>query len=412
VFLTIDTAEQLPAAKAVIAAMYSVPDALARLTLQQLVHVLRIADMLQADAAMQQAIQALAAADTDQCLPAAVFDALAALQTCPACLLQHLPALLCRAPCCCGSTTELAATAAADSSGSVQRLLLAWFGDLEAAWADMAYSELLLGLPLPAMQLLLSSDQLRVASEDTVLFIACVYAQRLYLQDPQQLPSAALAQLVRAPQLSQLALSNAVLAREAEQMLLAPYLPELRPLLSLKQKASAAEVAQHMQTAQNIPGSWRLGPRQLVPLLDGVWLEWQLPVEQLKAACRASFAQQTRIVLNSPTHSPVISGTVWRLHVTCQQQRGGTVVGLFASTDSFSSGIYFKGSFDYHVQDRTRIVRGICYPSAVLFCGEGCNNYFGLQPMAAGGWDETVWAAAGLPTSGEMLLQLHVHSME
>jgi hypothetical protein len=411
VFLTIDTAEQLPAAEAVIAAMYSVPDALAGLTLHQLVHVVSIADMLQADAAMQQAIQALAGTHTDQCLPTAVFDALAALQVLPACLLQHIPALLCRAPCCCGSTTDLAAIAAADSSGSVQRLLLAAFGDLEAVWADMAYSELLLSLPLPAMQLLLSLDQLLVASEDTVLFTAYVYAKRLQLHDPQQQESVALAQLVRAPQLSQLALSNAVLTVEAEQMLLAPYLPLLRPLLSLKQKAPAAEVARHVQTLQHAPDSWQSGPRQLVPLVDGVQLEWQLPVEQLKAACRASFAQQRRIVLNSPSHSPVIAGTVWRLYVTCEQQRGGTVVGLFAGTDSFSSGIYFKGSFDYHVGGWTRRVRGKCYPSAVPISGEDCSN-FRLQPMASGGWDDAVWAAAGLPTSGEMRLQLHVRSIE
>jgi hypothetical protein len=324
-------------------------------------------------------------------------------------LLQHLPALLCRAPCCCGSTTDLAAIAAADSSGSVQRLLLAAFGDLEAIWADMAYSELLLALPLPAMQLLLSLDQLLVASEDTVLFTAYVYAKRLQLHDPQQQESVALAQLVRAPQLSQLALSNAVLAREAEQMLLAPYLPLLKLLLLLKQKAPAAEVARHMQAAQVVPDSWRLSPRQLVPLLDGVQLVWQLPAEQLKAACKESFAQQRRIVLNSPTHSPVISGTVWRLSVTCEQQRGGTVVGVSASTDSFSSGIYFKGSFEYNVQRRTRRARDRYCLSAV-FCGEGSSNYFGLQPMAAGGWDEAVWAAAGLPTSGEM--RLHVRSIE
>jgi hypothetical protein len=32
--------------------------------------------------------------------------------------------------------------------------------------------------------------------------------------------------------------------------------------------------------------------------------------------------------------------------------------------------------------------------------------------MAGDGWDESVWAAAGLPTSGDMLLELRVHSVE
>jgi hypothetical protein len=29
-----------------------------------------------------------------------------------------------------------------------------------------------------------------------------------------------------------------------------------------------------------------------------------------------------------------------------------------------------------------------------------------------GGWDEKVWVDAGLPASGDWLLELHVHSVE
>uniref|UniRef100_A0A383VRH4 Uncharacterized protein n=1 Tax=Tetradesmus obliquus TaxID=3088 RepID=A0A383VRH4_TETOB len=46
VHLTINSAEQLPAAEAVIAAMYGVLDALSRLQPEQLVHAVVIADML------------------------------------------------------------------------------------------------------------------------------------------------------------------------------------------------------------------------------------------------------------------------------------------------------------------------------------------------------------------------------
>jgi hypothetical protein len=43
----------------------------------------------------------------------------------------------------------------------------------------------------------------------------------------------------------------------------------------------------------------------------------------------------------------------------------------------------------------------------------GYGNYFSLQPMSGDGWDEAAWAAAadGMPTTGEMLLQLHMHSV-
>jgi hypothetical protein len=40
-------------------------------------------------------------------------------------------------------------------------------------------------------------------------------------------------------------------------------------------------------------------------------------------------------------------------------------------------------------------------------------KYFSqLPPMAGDGWDKATWAAAGVPSSGEMLLQLHVHSVQ
>jgi hypothetical protein len=43
----------------------------------------------------------------------------------------------------------------------------------------------------------------------------------------------------------------------------------------------------------------------------------------------------------------------------------------------------------------------------------GYSNYFDLQPMPEAGWDDAAWASAaeGMPTAGEMLLQLHVHSV-
>jgi hypothetical protein len=52
-------------------------------------------------------------------------------------------------------------------------------------------------------------------------------------------------------------------------------------------------------------------------------------------------------------------------------------------------------------------------------CIEGNGSFFGyteffdaLPPMAGDGWDEAAWAAAGLPTTGEMLLQLHMHIVQ
>jgi hypothetical protein len=55
-----------------------------------------------------------------------------------------------------------AQAAAAVRRAGVKRLLLSVLGDLEEVWADAALQEVLLGLPLPAMELLLGCDDLKV----------------------------------------------------------------------------------------------------------------------------------------------------------------------------------------------------------------------------------------------------------
>jgi hypothetical protein len=133
--LTIGSAEQLPAAEAVIAAMYGVPDATSSLEQHQAVHAVVIADMVHAEVAGQQALQVLqAAAKSEQGLTAAAVQALAGLPVWLSCLLQLLPAVVQRAPCCRDSKAYLAAITAADAGGRVQQLLVAAFGDLQAVW--------------------------------------------------------------------------------------------------------------------------------------------------------------------------------------------------------------------------------------------------------------------------------------
>jgi hypothetical protein len=164
VCLTIDSEEQLPAATAVIAAMYGVesgPNSIGSLQQQQLVHAVVIADRLQVTPVCSQALQLLAAAaKAEQGLSAAALDALTGLSPWPSCLLTLLPTIVQHVPCCKQRTADLAAIAAADTGGKVQQLLVAVLGNLQAVWSDAEQRRVLLGLPLPAMQLLLSSDQL------------------------------------------------------------------------------------------------------------------------------------------------------------------------------------------------------------------------------------------------------------
>jgi hypothetical protein len=46
----------------------------------------------------------------------------------------------------------------------LEQLLLSVLGDLEGVWADKQLQEVMLGLPLPAMEVLLASDNLKVRS--------------------------------------------------------------------------------------------------------------------------------------------------------------------------------------------------------------------------------------------------------
>jgi hypothetical protein len=58
----------------------------------------------------------------------------------------------------------------------VQNMLVGALGDLQAVWSSAEEKALLLALPLPAMQLLLSSDLVRVPSEDSAVHGSAVCA--------------------------------------------------------------------------------------------------------------------------------------------------------------------------------------------------------------------------------------------
>uniref|UniRef100_A0A383WGT3 BACK domain-containing protein n=1 Tax=Tetradesmus obliquus TaxID=3088 RepID=A0A383WGT3_TETOB len=389
-----------------------------------------IADMMGIDAAAQQAVKALAsAAKSEQGLSAAALQALAGLAAWPACLLQLLPTILKRAACCRINSSRLEDIIAADTNKDVQQLLLGAFGDLDAACADKQLKQLLLKLPLPALQLLLSSDNLRVASEDTVLYVAqrhlflyyvdevtravtnTVKIKMLLMMKAAEMATAqaALAPLVRAPHLSLFALSCAALhgqSTSSSWQPLNPYMSQVRSLLSLKQAATAEQLAAAVAELHTAPASWRLGPRQIVPLADGVRLEWRLPVQQLRQASSNSFTMQGTINIHSPESSPPLGGWAWQMVVECKQAAGGTVVGLFVGPRQQHPDIWYKCNFTATWCGLRQPCRG-----PVSTVSRGLVNVLEMAPIAGGWGDDAVWAAAGLPTTGETLLQLHVHSV-
>lgn len=128
--LTLEDAEQEPAALAVLQALFHVKlesGLLMELRQEQQLQAALLADMWQVAGA------GAAAADVNGHLSAVVMQQLLLMQAVPACLNSLL-----------------------------RKVLLSVFGDLEAVWADQALQQQLLGLPLHAMKLLLSCDKLKV----------------------------------------------------------------------------------------------------------------------------------------------------------------------------------------------------------------------------------------------------------
>jgi hypothetical protein len=378
--------------------------------------------MVHAEAAVQQAVQALAAAAaaSDQGLPAAALQVLAGMHARPACLVKLLPSIVKSSSCCKLNTADLTAIKAADTNGSVQRLLLAELGDLEAAWADAELQQMLLALPLPALQLLLSSDQLQVASEDTVLYTAQRHVDsrgaglgRQAAAASKAAAKAALASLVRVPQLSSLALWCAVRSADTSNKgLLSGYAEQLKQLQMLQRVAPAQEeLAAAVEDFRGVPSSWLLGPRDNIrPLADGVKMQWRLPVEQLKHICRDRFSKGQNQHIDSPCISPPLGGLAWLPRLWFKQQNGGTVIGLSAGPKDMPDGMFYHLDCTVSWGGNTRSLKVACVKAGAK---RGYTRYFPkLPPMAGDGWDEAAWAAAGLPTSGEMLLELHVHSAQ
>jgi hypothetical protein len=430
--------------------MYGMKAPIQSLSQVQLLAAALIADRIQVTAAVKQAVAALqAAAAADTGLSGAALEALGSLPAWPACLLPLLAPAVANTHCCSSSSSsELASIQAADTRGRVRRMLLAVLGDLEAVWEDEQLKQILQDLPLPALQLLLSSDELHVANEDTVLYTATQYMLNKADCEARGAAQAALAPLVRCPQLSRFALMWTTLAGDSSQLLLAEYESQLRQLLSLRCVAdactsgssssssgsggsdsmvcsssdgssmvaitSAAAVAAATADIEDAPASWSLGPRQIRPRQTGARVVWRLPVQKLAQACRDTAVKQQGMTLEGPV-SPPVGGVAWRMRIVCEPKGGEKcLIGGYADivgpdnifyavhvTLSCKQGGGFGGRVEHEL--RTPLLRSVI--------GYGDDDFFGLGAMGCGGWDEAGWAAKGLPTDGDLELEMVVHGV-
>lgn len=144
---------------AVLSALYlvkPVAELLSELPQEQQLHAALLADMWQVPAVSAATVQLLlAAAQGTGGLTDAAIKQYLGLEAHPDCLLPLLPhtaAAVLRS----GQQPDKQVEAA------LKRMLLRVLGDLEGVWADETLQKILLQLPLPAMELLLSCDELKV----------------------------------------------------------------------------------------------------------------------------------------------------------------------------------------------------------------------------------------------------------
>lgn len=147
--LTLDSADQQPAAMVVLEALYAtkpLPNLLAELPQGERLQVALLADMWElpsiSAAAAGQLVEEL---NTAGQLSGPVTQQLLTSQALPSCL-----------------------------EPLVKVVLLSVYGDLEAVWADEALSQQMLGLPLHAIKLLLSCDRLKVGATHDAFQVPCV----------------------------------------------------------------------------------------------------------------------------------------------------------------------------------------------------------------------------------------------
>lgn len=285
--------EELPAAEAVIAGMYEVNDASSNLQQNQLVQALIIADMIEATEPAEQAIKQLqAAAASQQGLSAAALDAMAGLPAWPECLMQLLPVVIANASCLKETITDLASVLAVDANKAIQRSLASVFDDLQAVWRDNGLTNMLLQLPCPAMQLLLSSDDLKVPSDNIILYTAQQYVEKQQTEAAKAAARSALAGLVRAPHLSDCKLHYVVLSDASGTLPLGSYSKPLRqrfPMRRTRLSQACNPLVEGIKSTPGTPGSWQLEHGQIIRAIPAA-VVWRLSIQQIKEACQRAFA--------------------------------------------------------------------------------------------------------------------------
>lgn len=441
--LTLDSADHQVAAEAVIATLYSAREPIQDLTLEELVQAVILSDRLQLADAAQQALTALMQKISSvRSLPQESITLFSNLAVWPRSLLPALLAIVKAWP---QRLTDPNSGSGPDRYGlqdaeALQRMLLAVFGKLNEVWADTQLHELLMELPLKAVQLLLSADGLVVDSEDTVLYTAAQYIKK---QNNHAYGAAgrALADVIRCPWLSTCCLQAAVLAAatygdtgsgsdsanvdEPGCQLLHQHKQKLTELFSLRLLSQANITSRVRQNIPTAPPSWWLParPHQEVPTVS---VTWTLDIEELRAACHQCWLSNEQQHLKGPT-TPPKAGVGWQATLDCDvglDSRRTMTIGLSAGPIDVPQHIFYGYHFTIDIwssegdDSSRRTHRKTRHVTAKDVAGHemfwGWKDFFGVgeMPSEAEGLDMSAWVEAGWPDSGQLDIELVVRDVD
>ena len=147
--------------------------------------------------------------------------------------------------------------------------------------------------------------------------------------------------------------------------------------------------------------------------VGSVQVVWQLDVSQLRDAARRCAAEQRDYTdMFSSEPSPPLGGISFHTRMLLKFDDGGVKVGLFCTPRSLPHDLLYTCKVKLQVEEFgewTWTDTSLPLRPKPTRCSmmRGWFDFFQLGPMA-GGWDETAWAAKGLPTNGHLTIKLTV----
>ena len=246
-----------------------------------------------------------------------------------------------------------------------------------------------------------------------MLYTAQAYMDRITNEQTRKDAKKQLAPLIRCPQLSLYWLSASVHSPDRRNLLLhssSNFKKQLKQLLLLRhanpaQQLAAGEVAAGLP---NAPASWFLQRRELKQRNGGVGVQWSLDIATLKAAAKRSADEKINVELQPKKVTPPLGGVAFSIcmRAAWDAAANGSRLDILAVPKNVPSGTFYRASYELWCGASNG-------PVSTYHCllngnstggGEDC---FNVGTMS-GGWDGAAWAAEGLPTSGELVLNLRI----